>query len=491
MPQRQPRLGSYLLFAFGFGCAIFGAHFSTLHLPYFWDELGQFIPAALDLFQDGAWIPHSTTPNVHPPGVMAYLALVWRVAGYSIEATRVAMLLLATAAALTVFLLAIQICRPLKGAPAFSAVVLLLASPLFYTQAMLAQLDMPAMLFTALALVLFLQDRTRGCVLACVALVLTKETGALVPLVFGAWLLRERRTREAIWFAAPLVVLGIWLIYLRQGTGNALGNSEFARYNLFYPLHPARLPVALFRRFYYVFIDNFHWIGSVALVLAWKRTDIFRERAWAVCGVLLLGHMVMVSVLGGATLERYLLPVIPLFYIAVGAAWSVMDKPWRRGSQIAMTAGLIAGLFWNPPWPFPFENNLALVDFVALQKDAAGFVESIYPNETVVSVWPFTDAIRRPEFGYVSRPLAARSIEDFHLRTVATLKDVRLLVVYSRTWEPPVSVLRIPMVARYLERYYSYDKQITADEISGRLGLTSAARYTRRGQWIEVYVRGR
>ncbi len=491
MPQRQPRLGSYLLFAFGFGCAIFGAHFSSFHLPYFWDELGQFIPAALDILHDGAWIPHSTTPNVHPPAVMAYLALVWRVAGYSIEATRVAMLLLATATALTVFLLAIQICRPLKGAPAFAAVVLLLASPLFYTQAMLAQLDMPAMLFTALALLLFLQDRTRDCVLACVALVLTKETGVLVPLVFGAWLLRERRTREALWFAAPLAALCLWLAYLRQGTGNALGNSEFARYNLFYPLHPARLSAALVRRFYYVFIDNFHWIGSVAIVLAWKRTDLFRSRTWAVCGVLLVGHLLMVSLLGGATLERYLLPVIPLFYIAVSAAWSVMEVSWRRVSQVAMTAGLIAGLFWNPPWPFPFENNFAMVDFIALQKDAAQFVESAYPNETVVSVWPFTDALRRPEFGYVSRPISTRGIEDFHLATVAGLKDVGVLVVYSRTWEPGVSVLRIPFVARYLERYFSYDRQITADEISTSLGLTSTARYIRRGQWIEVYVRGR
>ncbi|MEP6539443.1 MAG: hypothetical protein ABJF23_29165 [Bryobacteraceae bacterium] len=491
MPQRQPRLGSYLLFALGFGAVIFGAHLPFLHLPYFWDELGQYIPAALDILNGGAWIPHSTTPNVHPPAVMAYLALVWRLAGYSIEATRVAMLLLATATTLAVFLLAIQICRPLKGAPAFAAVVLLLASPLFYTQAMMAQLDMPAMLFTTLALLLFLQDRTRDCALACVALVMTKETGAVAPLLFGAWLWSEGRRRETVWFIAPFLALGAWLVYLRHGTGNALGNSDFVSYNLFYPLHPVRLSMALVRRFYYLFIDNFHWVGSAALVFAWKRTGMFRSRAWAVCGALFVGHVLTVSVLGGATLERYLLPVIPLFYIAVGAAWSALSLSWRRASQVVMTAGLIGGLFWNPPWPFPLENNLAMVDFVALQKDAAGFLESIYPNETVVSVWPFTDALRRPEFGYVSRPIAAKGIEDFHFQTVAGLHDLRVLVVYSRTWEPAVSVLRIPAVARFLERYYSYDKQITSGEIMDRLGLTSAARYTRRGQWIEVYVRGR
>ncbi len=362
--KHYPRFASYLLFTAAFGLIVFLAHVPCFHLPYFWDELGQFIPAALDIHNDGAWIPHSTTPNVHPPGVMAYLALVWGVAGYSIEATRVAMLLVATATVLTVFLLAIQLCRRLPGAPAFSACALLLASPLFYAQAMLAQLDMPAMLFTALALLLFLQDRFRASALACIALVLTKETGALLPVVFAIWLLRERRTRPALWFTAPLIALSVWLLYLQNGTGNLLGNTGFAHYNLFFPLHPARLSVSLFRRFYYTFIDNFHWIGTIALVLAWKRTAIFRERAWAIAALILFGHLLMVSVLGGATLERYLLPVIPLFYIAVAAAWSAMSKPWRRISQYCMVAGLIAGLFWNPPWPFPFEKNLAIVDFI-------------------------------------------------------------------------------------------------------------------------------
>lgn len=304
MPERRPRLGSYLLFAVVFGLVIFCAHLPCIHLPYFWDELGQFVPAALDIYHDGAWIPHSTLPNVHPPGVMAYLALVWRIAGYSIEATRVAMLMLATVTALAVFLLAIQICRPLKGAPAFSAVLLLLASPLFYAQAMMAQLDMPSMLFTALALLLFVQERIRDCAVACVALVLTKETGALLPLVFGFWLLRERRTREALWFVAPFLALGAWLLYLRHGTGNAMGNSDFVHYNLFYPLHPARLSVSLFRRFFYTFVDNFHWIGTIAIVLAWRYTNIFRNRTWAIVGTILIGHLLMVSVLGGATLER-------------------------------------------------------------------------------------------------------------------------------------------------------------------------------------------
>ena len=74
------------------------AHYPYLRLPYFWDELGQFIPQSLDLLQTGDWIPVTTTPNIHPPGVIAYLVAAWRLfhfGTHSILVTRLAMLALA------------------------------------------------------------------------------------------------------------------------------------------------------------------------------------------------------------------------------------------------------------------------------------------------------------------------------------------------------------------------------------------------------------
>src|SRR3984885_2411317 len=101
------------------------AHGPLLRLPFYWDEAGQFIPASLDLFRTGAWIPVSTLPNVHPPGVMAYLAACWSIFGYSIPATRIAMLLIAALGALSTFLLGIEMSRGSTGTPAFAALVLL------------------------------------------------------------------------------------------------------------------------------------------------------------------------------------------------------------------------------------------------------------------------------------------------------------------------------------------------------------------------------
>ena len=250
-PRRKVRIDTYLFFFVSFAAVLFLIHMPFFTLPYFWDEMGQFIPAALDILHDGAWVPHSTVPNVHPPGVMAYLALVWKLFGYSIPASRSAMLLLGSLAVLFSFLLAIQLCRGLREAPAFAAAVLLLLDPLFYTQSMMAQLDMPAALFTVLGLLLFLQDRHVGATLACTALVLAKETGALLPLIFGAVLLFDTaRRRYATLYAAPFLVLAAWLFILWRTTGQLFGDAGFAHYNIGYALHPVRVAMCMVRRVY-------------------------------------------------------------------------------------------------------------------------------------------------------------------------------------------------------------------------------------------------
>src|ERR1019366_2006355 len=122
MPAQRLRVrpASYaLVFAVIAGFLIL-AHGPLLWLPFFWDEAGQFVPAALDLFHAGDWIPTSVLPNIHPPGVMAWLAAFWHIFGFSIPATRIAMLLIASLGSMVTFLLSTELSRVSTGAPAFS-----------------------------------------------------------------------------------------------------------------------------------------------------------------------------------------------------------------------------------------------------------------------------------------------------------------------------------------------------------------------------------
>ena len=487
---RRVRPDTYLFFFTVFALIVFATHLPHLDLPFYWDEAGHFIPAARDLYLAGQWVPHSATPNVHPPGVMLYLAGAWRLFGYSIPATRAAMLLLTAAAILMVFLLAIQLCRGLKGVPAMWAALLVLLSPLVYTQGMLAQLDLPAMLLTAWALLCFLQQRCLAAALISIALVLVKETGVVTPAVFAVWLWREGRRHEALYFLLPVAALTGWLAALTAATGHPLGHREFADFNILYPLHPVRAAAALLRRAYYLLVANFHWAGWLAVWWAARRHGIYANRGWRVAATLGLAQVLAVTLFGGAVLERYLLPVLPLVYIAMAAAWTTTSG-WRmRLSQGVVMAGLPVCLFVNPPYPFPYENNLAMVDFVRLHQSVAELLERDYPRSTVTTAWPLSTALRRPEYGYVQRRQAVRELPDFAVSRLRALDpaQVEVFVLYSREWEPAFSLWGYSFFRSLRERYWGWEPQMSPEELESRFGLTEVARWERRGQWIAVFA---
>src|SRR5208282_5897384 len=116
---------------------------------------------------------------------------------------------------------------------------------------------------------------------------------------------------------------------LWRSTGHIFGDPDFTRYNTLYSLNPVRACVSLLRRLYYLFLSDFRWVGSLAILLAWKRCRLYRTRHWRITGCFIGAHILLVSLLGGAELERYLLPVLPLVYVAIGAAFVELRPRWR------------------------------------------------------------------------------------------------------------------------------------------------------------------
>jgi hypothetical protein len=478
------------LFFLLFTIPLFLVHLGLLNLPYFWDELGQFIPTALDLLRDGSWVAHSTLPNIHPPGVEVYLVLWYKLFGYSIVVTRVAMLMLAGAGLLLTFLLAIELSPGVPGAPAFLPVLLLAVSPLFYTQSMMAQLDMPAMVFTLLALLLFLQKHYRASAAATVVLVLVKETGAVTPAILFALLLWQHRRREAAYFLAAPAALGAWLLVLHHATGYWMGNPGFEHYNVAYSFHPIHLALCVVRRVHYLFFAEFRWVATLCILLVWKRLWSLRSPAWLAVACVFAANLLLVTLFGGAALERYLLPILPIFYIAAGFAIYFLSRRWRIIASTVLFAGLGISIFWNPLYPFPFENNYAMADFINLQQVASKYLEDRLPASTVATAWPYSEALKRPDYGFVSRPVRAVETTDFHYSSVAAIPRDKydVLVLYTRTWDPEHGMLRIAWVREFLRRFYDYAPEISPSQCAD-LGLLPIASWERRGQTITIYRR--
>jgi 4-amino-4-deoxy-L-arabinose transferase-like glycosyltransferase len=479
--RAKERLG---LFA---ACAglILAIHAVCLNLPYYWDELGQFIPAALDIYRHFDLIPKSAQPNVHPPGTMFYLACVWRVVGYSIVATRCAMLMLAACGVVLAYNLGSRLATATVAA---LAIGFLFCDPLFYAQSMMAQLDMPAMVCVLLALILFLRDRHFACAVACTASALTKETSIVLPLVLMLVMVWERRWRQAVYYVIPAIALSVWLFALSRATGTPFGNAEFAHYNLNYSLNPLRCVFSLSRRAYYLFVQDFRFVGAIAMVVAWR---IFKTRAWRVTMIFAASHIVLVSVLGGAELERYLLPVLPIFYIAAAAALLTFPPRRRNVCAAVVCVGLVSGVFIKPLFPLPYEDSFAVVDFARLQQTAAGYLEANYAAKKIYTAWPLTAALGKAEYGYVTHPLNVAETFDLKYSILSKLnpKDVDVLVLYPRTWEPVFWILRLPVIGEFLTRFYEYEPQMTSEQARSVLKLTLVKRWERRGQWVEIWAK--
>src|SRR5207253_5026494 len=159
-------------------------HVPLLRLPYFWDEAGYYVPAARDLLLSGSLIPRSTASNAHPPLVLGYLALWWKVAGYAPLMTRTAMLLAASFSLLGLFRLAESVAN-IEVAAATALCTALY--PVFFAQSSLAHLDLAAAGLTFWGLHGYVRHRGWETALWFSLAALAKETAILAPLALFVW----------------------------------------------------------------------------------------------------------------------------------------------------------------------------------------------------------------------------------------------------------------------------------------------------------------
>lgn len=521
-PGWQGALGC---FAAGFAFLLI-THFPFLDLPYHWDELGYFVPAAHDLLVSHILVPRSTLPNVHPPLLMAYLAGLWKLFGFQISVTRIGMLAVGAATLAMAFLLGCRLSGSRRAAS--TAVVLLAVSPPFVAQTMLAHLDLPAAFWALLTIYLFLERRWWLCGAAATTLALTKETGLIVPVVLAAFSLvesarlekplayapgsafkspghlpsgerpgaaadpfRPPRSWQALPLLLPFAATAVWLLVLRSSTGHWLGNALFTEYNWTAALRPWRVPLVLLRRCYQLGFANFHWVAAGVLWLAVARYRALRGWTWRLVAMTTGAYLVLHSALGGAVLLRYLLPALALFYILVGSALESLPPEIGWPAFAIFLAGLAISNWWNPPYPFGYEDNLAAVDFVRLQQQAAAWLSSRFPEKRVTTAWPLTQALSDRRGGYVTRPLSVNPVENFQPEAWDVLDPatVEAIALYSRNWEPPGGWQEQPLLAALLKRYFGYQPQVPREALIGRFHLHSVARWERRGQWMEIFVR--
>ncbi|MGA9511268.1 MAG: glycosyltransferase family 39 protein [Candidatus Sulfotelmatobacter sp.] len=484
-----------------------------LRLPYFWDEAGYYVPAARDILLTGSLIPHSTLSNAHPPLVMAWLALCWKVVGYTPMVTRTAMLVLAAFSLLGVFRLTESVAN---SQVAIAATLCTAAYPVFFAQSSLAQVDLTAAGLIFWGLSAYIEERKLATIFWFSLAALAKETAILAPLALAGWefigFLAQRTSFRKPWrtedsqplrvvsLFVPAIPLALWYAYHYTRMGYVFGNPEFFRYNVAATLSPTRFVLALIMRIWQIGGYLHLWVLTLAMLLAlWMLPplrDSVSERPrisipiQMIFYVIILAYVLAMALIGGAVLARYMLPAVPLIIIvSVSTLWRRFE--WWAAAIAFVVLAFVAAWFWNPPYGFSPEDNLAYRDYIVLHENSEQFLEARYPMARVLTAWPASDELTRPWLGYITRPMSIVRIEDFSLDEILSSADFRshydVALIFSTKYEPGPN--RWDHWREWTElktKFFGFHRDLPPAAVAHLLRGRVVFSQERQGQWVAV-----
>jgi len=496
-----------------------------------------------------------------------YLALCWKLFGFSPLVTRLAVLVADALGLSAVWRLALR----LTGVPAVALWTVTLSAlyPIWFAQSTLAHADIFAAACTLWGLVYILPARSPGtpvrpwaAALLFALAALCKETAIAIPLTLAAVSLLEslraprtsriRLTREAAWLSSCVLPLAAWYGFHYFKTGYLFGNPEFLRYNAQANLSLPRFLAALEHRVIHLtaHMNLFVPVGlAIAALLLEPRPfadtrpvadSCHPERTLSVAKgeskdlhllgspsfprflrkelesksqlsdrinngqprpaiapsalrrifLLLLVNAVLFSVLGGALLTRYLLPLYPLVLL-LAVTTLYRRVPYWHALAAFSAAAFIAGIFINPPYGFAPEDNLTYARIIRLHQAGIRQLDARYPGATVLSAWPLSDELSRPELGYLSQPYTVYLVPDFTAAGLAPAaaepEKYSAALVFSTKVDTYSPFFTLGSKSRAAdERYFGLHHDLAPVEIARELHGDLVWQHQDHGQWIAL-----
>ena len=189
------------------------------------------------------------------------------------------------------------------------------------------------------------------------------------------------RRAHAGWLGAllaPILPLAAWYAYHFHRTGFVFGNPEYLRYNATANLDAQRIALCLYHRLLHLtmhmnlFVPVLCAVADAAVSCHCYAHAPPRPVLNAIV-VVLMANWIAFSVLGGALLTRYLLPMYPLVLLVCVGVWHRRMRSWIWIAALS-AAAFLAGLWINPPYAFAPEDNLTYRDMIVLHQRAVALI---------------------------------------------------------------------------------------------------------------------
>jgi hypothetical protein len=114
-----------------------------------------------------------------------------------------------------------------------------------------------------------------------------------------------------------------------------------------------------------------------------------------------------------------------------------------------------------------------------------------YPGATVLTAWPATDELTKPELGYVTNPVPVAAIDNFAVEQIekaAQLADPYTVgLLFSTKYDPPHLLFNLGRRNETFDtRFFDFHRDLPPDMIARLLSGKVTWRAERQGQWTAV-----
>jgi hypothetical protein len=224
---------------------------------------------------------------------------------------------------------------------------------------------------------------------------------------------KQRRIKTLIFYSFPIAFYLSWLVACRITLGWFLFPSHVGILNFSSLTHLVKV---MMERAAQLLLRDGHWVLTLIIAAgAWTERKNF---PWTKAGIpLLVGGLAVYGIFYSfysVPLDRYLLPVYPLFFLLCSWSLDRLSKQ-RRTPAFIVLVGILALFVMN--WRgqrsapgFALESNMEYLDFIEVHRKATKYLEDHFPDKHILTHWPQTMELRYPFEGYVAKPIRTSGI---------------------------------------------------------------------------------
>jgi hypothetical protein len=242
--------------------------------------------------------------------------------------------------------------------------------------------------------------------------------------------------------------------------------------------------LTFFERFKEIFVWDYKWILTLIISISILKFYVSGKKIKIksllktenfVFLLIVLFINILNSLIGKFFLIRYILVLYPIFFIAGSNALNYVLK---KNTIIIFVTLFLIGLFINR-WEgnrtnscgCELESNLEYLDLIETHKNSTLYIETNFPNSTVLTTWPQSRELTLPFLGYIKSPVYVKTVSEELITCTrisyfnGSLNGVNL-ICYSPQAHQPEKLL----------------------EIIKNLNLTLIKRFEKNGKYTEIYA---